>query len=616
MDPDGPFDGKAFVATLTTAPGVYRMYASGGELLYVGKAGNLRRRVGSYFLKPRLDPRIASMVGQIATVDVTVTRTEAEALLLEAQLIKAQKPRYNVVLRDDKSYPYIEITGGDFPRLAFHRGARSPDSRYFGPFPSAGAVRETLNVVHKLFRLRNCSDSFFRNRARPCLQYQIGRCTAPCVGLITKEEYAADVRHAALFLEGHSETVMAELVATMEAASKALEYERAARIRDRIAAIRKVRAHHYVHGAPTDMDVIACAADGGTTAIAVLSFRNGMSLGAHVHFPHNTARASGTAAVLSAFLAQYYLERPVPRELVLDREPEDAGPLADALSERAGQGVALRTRVRTERARFLAMARENARSALQAHLASRATIQARFDAVRDLLGLDMTPDIIECFDISHTQGEATVASSVAFGHDGPEKSRYRRFNISGITPGDDYAAMQQALQRRFRNVRPGAPGTDAPDSRQASLPDVLLIDGGRGQVARALDVLGELGIAGVPVVGVSKGPQRRAGEEVLVLGQSGSTLRPGPDSPALHLIDAVRDEAHRFAITGHRGRRARARTSGGLQEISGVGPRRRADLLRHFGGLAGVTAAGVEELMRVRGINRELALRIYAALHG
>ena len=603
--PQPPFDGKVFVSTLTGAPGVYRMFGVSGELLYVGKAGSLKKRVGSYFLKPRLQPRIAVMVAQIANIETTVTRTEGEALLLEAQLIKSLKPRYNILLRDDKSYPYIHLTAGDFPRLAFHRGARSREGRYFGPFPSAGAVRQSLDLIQKLFRIRNCEDSYFRNRSRPCLQHQIGRCTAPCVGLITISDYAQNVRHAAMFLDGRGGAMMDELVATMERASADLAFERAAQIRDQIAALKRVQAHHYVQGASADMDVIACAMRGGIACVSVLFFRNGVSLGSRDFFPRLVVEADA-ATVVSSFIAQYYLERPVPAELIVSHAPEDALPLAEALSDRAAHGVAIKGSVRGDRARFRDLAQRNAEAALTSRLASRQTLLARFEALRDLLELDETPQRIECFDISHTMGEATVASCVVFGPEGPEKSQYRRFNITGITPGDDYAAMRQALERRYRRIQGG----------EGRLPDLLLIDGGKGQVQQAIDVLNELGIEGVPIVGVAKGEARRAGDETLILGRSGRSLWPGPESLASHLIQAVRDEAHRFAITGHRGRRDKARARSSLEEIAGVGARRRSALLRHFGGLSGLSKAGVEELMQVKGISRELAERIYATFHG
>jgi len=599
------FDGKAFVSTLTTSPGVYRYFDEDGELLYVGKASSLKKRVGSYFLKPRMEPRIAAMVSQIARCEITVTRTEAEALLLESQLIKALKPRYNILLRDDKSYPYIYLSGGeDYPRLAFHRGARNQPGRYFGPFPSAFAVRESLNLMQKLFKVRQCEDSYFRNRSRPCLQYQIGRCTGPCVGLINTEDYRNDVRHAEMFLEGRGSAVIDELVAAMEQASTALNFERAAALRDQIATLRKLHAQNHVQGATADMDVIACRIESGIACVSVLFFRNGISLGTRDFYPRLPLDAE-PADVLAQFIAQYYLDRPVPREIILGEAIEDEQLLSEVLTQQCGHAVEIKTRVRGDRAQFLQMAERNAQASLTSRIASRQTLGARFDDLQNVLGLDEPPKRIECFDISHTRGEATVASCVVFGPEGAEKSHYRRFNIAGITPGDDYAAMHQALTRRFRKVAEG----------EGIRPDILLIDGGTGQVAQALDVLRELGITGIEVVGVAKGPGRRAGEETLVLAGSNREIHPGPTSPALHLVAAVRDEAHRFAISGHRKRREKARERSVLEDVQGVGARRRTALLKAFGGLAGVEAAGVEELMQVKGIDRSLAERIYDALH-
>ena len=603
--PEPAFDGKAFVRTLTTSPGVYRYFDADGELLYVGKAANLKKRVGSYFLKPRMEPRIASMIAQIARCETTVTRTAGEALLLESQLIKSLKPRYNIMLRDDKSYPYIYLSSGeDYPRLAFHRGARNLPGRFFGPYPSAFAVRESLGLMQKLFKVRQCEDSYFRNRSRPCLQHQIGRCTAPCVRLIGVDDYRTDVRHAEMFLEGRSSAVIDELAGGMEQASLALDFERAATLRDQVAALRKLQAQHHVHGASADMDVIACRLESGLACVSVLFFRNGISLGTRDFFPRLPLDAE-PGDLLAQFVAQYYLDRPVPRELVVGEEIPDQDVLAQVLAEQSGHAVDIKHRVRGERAQFLQMAQRNAQASLTQRLASRQTLGARFEDLQKLLEMPEPPRRIECFDISHTRGELTVASCVVFGPEGPDKSHYRRFNIAGITPGDDYAAMHQALTRRFRKVAEG----------DGAKPDVLLIDGGGGQVAQALDVLRDLGVEGIHVVGVAKGPGRRAGEETLVLAGQGREIHPGAASPALHLVAAVRDEAHRFAISGHRKRREKARERSVLEDVPGVGARRRAALLKAFGGLAGVEAAGVEELMRIKGIDRGLAERIYAAMH-
>lgn len=614
------FDGKGFVRALTTSPGVYRMLDARGEPLYVGKAGNLKKRVGSYFLKPAMQPRIASMISQIARIEVTLTRTEGEALLLEAQLIKSLKPRYNILLRDDKSYPYIYLSAGEacgkvqggtfpqseiFPRMAFHRGARTGEGEYFGPYPSAWAVRESLDLMQKLFRVRQCEDSYFRNRTRPCLQYQIGRCSAPCVGLIGMAEYRESVRHAAMFLHGKSSDVIEELGAAMERASAALEFEKAARVRDQIATLKRLHAQVHVQGASADLDALACRIESGIACVSVLFFRNGVNLGSRDFFPHLPTDAN-EGEVLAAFLAQYYLDKPVPRELLLSHAPDDADVLAAALTAQSGRAVEIKTRVRSDRAHFVELARKNAQAALAARLASRQTIHERFESLRELLELGDAPQRLECFDISHTMGEATVASCVIYGPEGPIKSAYRRFNVSGIEPGDDYAAMRQALERRYKRLQAG----------EGVLPDILLIDGGKGQVAQALEVLADLGVSGVLVLGIAKGPERRSGHESLIRGDNGRVLWPGPESPALHLLDAIRDEAHRFAITGHRQRREKAREKSRLEEIAGVGAKRRSALLKHFGGIRGVAAAGVDELAQVAGVSRELAEKIYAAFHG
>ncbi|MCL6710596.1 excinuclease ABC subunit UvrC [Pseudomonas sp. R2.Fl] len=598
------FDGKAFAAGLSLAPGVYRMYAADDSLLYVGKAGALRRRVSSYFSNTPKTPRILSMLSQVARMDVTVTRTEAEALLLENQLIKSLAPRYNVLLRDDKSYPYVLLTQETWPRIAFHRGPRAVPGRYFGPYPSAGAVRETLNLMQKLFKIRNCEDSVFRNRSRPCLQYQIGRCSAPCVGLVESAGYAESVRQAGLFLDGRSDELSGELSAAMEAASERLEFEEAARLRDLIGSIRSLQARQYVDGHAADLDVLACAMRGSSACVLLLAFRDGRNLGTRTFFPRTNGEESADE-VLAAFVSQYYGEQTPPQEIILDREIPDAELIETALSTSAGRRVQLKWNVRSERAGYLDLARRNAEIALVTELTSRGAQTARSEALQELLGLAEPAQRIECFDISHTMGEATVASCVVFDANGPVRAQYRRFNITGIEPGDDYAAMHQAIERRFRRaVEEGG-----------VLPDVLLIDGGAGQLAQARGVLADLGVDSVVLVGVAKGEERRAGHETLVLAD-GREVRPGAASPALQLIQQVRDEAHRFAITGHRGKRQKARMTSKLEDIPGIGPRRRASLLKHFGGLAGLKAAGADEIARVEGINAALAERIYANLHG
>ena len=598
------FDGKEYAAGLSTAPGVYRMYAADDSLLYVGKAGALRKRVASYFSNTPKSPRTYAMLAQVARMDVTVTRTEGEALLLENQLIKSLAPRFNVSLRDDKSYPYVLLTTEQWPRIAMHRGPRAVPGRYFGPYPGVGAVRDTLNLMQKLFKIRNCEDSVFRNRTRPCLQHQIGRCSAPCVGLVQVPDYADAVRRASLFLDGRSDELTSELGNAMETASARLDFEQAARLRDLIGSLRSMHSRQYVDGRAADLDVLACAMQGTGACVLLLAFRDGRNLGTRSFFPKTNGEDSA-AEVLSAFVSQYYAEQTPPQEIVLDREIPDAALIETALSAAAERKVQLKWNVRGERAGYLQLATRNAEITLASELSSRNAQQVRSEALRDLLALSEPAKRIECFDISHTMGEATVASCVVFDAGGPVRSQYRRYNITGIEPGDDYAAMRQAIERRFRRaVEEGG-----------VLPEVLLIDGGAGQLTQARSALAELGVDSVTLVGVAKGEERRAGHETLILAD-GREVRPGAASPALQLVQQVRDEAHRFAITGHRGKRQKARMTSKLEDIAGIGPRRRASLLKHFGGIVGLKAAGIDEIARVDGINAALAERIYANLHG
>ncbi|MET0581287.1 MAG: excinuclease ABC subunit UvrC [Pseudoxanthomonas sp.] len=598
------FDGKEYAAGLSTAPGVYRMYAADDSLLYVGKAGALRKRVASYFSNTPKSPRTHAMLAQVARMDVTVTRTEGEALLLENQLIKSLAPRFNVSLRDDKSYPYILLTTEQWPRIAMHRGPRAVPGRYFGPYPGVGAVRDTLNLMQKLFKIRNCEDSVFRNRTRPCLQHQIGRCSAPCVGLVPVPDYADAVRRASLFLDGRSDELTAELGNAMETASARLDFEQAARLRDLIGSLRSMHSRQYVDGRAADLDVLACAMQGTGACVLLLAFRDGRNLGTRSFFPKTNGEDS-PAEVLAAFVSQYYAEQTPPQEIVLDREIPDAALIETALTAAAERKVQLKWNVRGERAGYLQLATRNAEITLASELSSRNAQQVRSEALRDLLGLSEPAKRIECFDISHTMGEATVASCVVFDASGPVRSQYRRYNITGIEPGDDYAAMRQAIERRFRRaVEEGG-----------VLPEVLLIDGGAGQLTQARSALAELGVDSVTLVGVAKGEERRAGHETLILAD-GREVRPGAASPALQLVQQVRDEAHRFAITGHRGKRQKARMTSKLEDIAGIGPRRRASLLKHFGGMVGLKAAGIDEIARAEGINAALAERIYANLHG
>ena len=598
------FDHKAFLRTVTGRPGVYRMLDLRGEVLYVGKARSLKKRLASYFTRSG-NTRTQLLVAQIAAIEVTVTHTEAEALILENQLIKALKPRYNVLLKDDKSYPYIYLsTRQDFPRLAFHRGARPADGRCFGPYPSSAAVRSTLHQLQRLFRLRPCEDSFFRNRSRACLQYQIKRCSGPCVGLVREEEYARDVRDCILFLEGKGNQVVDEFVQRMEAASAALEFEQAARYRDQIASLRRVQERQHVSGEQGDLDIIACASEGETACVQVFFIRSGRNLGNKGYFPR-VPPGMEVEAVLAAFLAQHYLGRFVPAEIIVSPAPEDKELLEEAFRQQAGHRVSIRCRVRGERAHWLEMALNNARLALKARLSSHGGMRLRLEALQEALQLDEPPTRMECFDISHTSGNETVASCVVFDAQGPAKADYRRFNITGVRAGDDYAAMQQALTRRYKRLKAG----------EGSLPDILFVDGGKGQLGVAQRVLDELQVSGVTLVGVAKGPDRRPGLESLFLsGQEAPFILPS-DSPALHLVQQIRDEAHRFAITGHRQRRALGQTSSALQEVPGIGPKRRQSLLKQFGGLREVARAGVEDLARVDGISRQMAQQIYDAFH-
>ncbi len=605
-DPAREFDSQSFLRTLTSRPGVYRMLDAQGKVLYVGKARNLKKRVASYFRKAGLPPKTRALMRQMSAIEVTLTNTEAEALILENNLIKSHRPRYNVLLRDDKSYPFIYLsTEDEYPRLALHRGARRRKGRYFGPYPNAGAVRESLQLLQKMFRVRQCEDSFFRNRSRPCLQYQIKRCKAPCVGLVSPPDYAQDVRHTVLFLEGKSSVLNDELAEKMERAAQRLDYEQAALFRDQIASLRRVQERQYVSGEAGDMDIVACVLSGGMACVQLFFIRKGVNLGNKIFFPKTPADSS-REDVVSAFVAQYYLAHPIPEKILLNCEPGDEALLAEVLSEKAGRKVVVTHRVRGEKARWLQLGVANAEQALAARLGSQAGMSKRLLLLQRALELDEPPNRIECFDISHTQGEGTMASCVVFDREGARKSDYRRFGIRDIVPGDDYAAMEQTLLRRYTRMK----------KEDARLPDVVLIDGGKGQLSSAQRVMQELQLDEMLLVGVSKGPERRPGMEILHIPSQKRRLDLAPDSPALHLIQQIRDEAHRFAITGHRQRRARARSVSPLEAIPGVGPRRRQLLLKRFGGIQEVARAGVEDLIGVPGISRALAQQIYDAFHG
>ncbi|MFT6955084.1 MAG: excinuclease ABC subunit C [Halieaceae bacterium] len=601
------FDHKAYLKTLTPRPGVYQMYDSEGGLLYVGKAKNLRNRVSSYFRASGLTDKTMALVAKIHSIEVTVTSTEVDALLLEHNLIKTQQPPYNILLKDDKSFPYIYLsTEDEFPRIDLHRGAKRRKGKYFGPYPSAGAVRESLHFLQKVFKVRQCEDSYFNNRSRPCLQHQINRCTAPCVDLVTPEEYRQQVENTALFLKGKSQQLIVQLADDMERAAAELEYEKAAAYRDQLSQLQHVQASQGIEGTSGELDIMAAVAAGGRACVQVLFVRGARVLGSKTYYPPLKLDES-PEQVLAAFLPQYYLAgvRPIPKEVIVNALPADSETLVEAFSAAAGKKIKLRKRVRDARARWLKLAQQTAQTNLEAHLSGRQTATDRLQALQNLLKLPELPQRMECFDISHSSGEATVASCVVFDESGPLKRDYRKFNIEGITGGDDYAAMQQALERRYKRLKSG----------EGRVPDILFIDGGKGQVSQAMSVLAALEIEGVEVIGVAKGTTRKAGFETLVNGRTGVEKQLRGDSPALHLIQHIRDEAHRFAITGHRARRDKARQTSSLDSIPGVGAKRRRELLRHFGSARGVENANVDELKKITGISATMAQQIYDHLH-
>ncbi|WP_313739700.1 excinuclease ABC subunit UvrC [Pseudomonas sp.] len=601
------FDASAFLATCSGRPGVYRMFDAESRLLYVGKAKNLKKRLASYFRKTGLATKTAALVARIAHVETTITGNETEALLLEQNLIKEWRPPYNILLRDDKSYPYVFLSDGPFPRLGIHRGAKRAKGRYFGPYPSAGAIRESLSVLQKTFAVRQCEDSYYANRTRPCLQYQIKRCKGPCTDLVSKEEYAEDVRHSVMFLEGRSQQLGNELNAEMEQAAMALDFEKAAALRDQIGLLRRVQDQQHIEGGSGEVDVIAAFVNPGGACVHLISVRGGRVLGSKNFFPQ-VGIEEDVSEVLVAFLSQYYVgnaERELPRELIVNVVHEDFQTIIEALQTLRGRELDITHRVRGTRARWQQMAVTNAEQALNARLANRQHMAARFEALAQVLDLDEVPQRLECYDISHSSGEATVASCVVFGPEGPIKADYRRFNIEGITAGDDYAAMQQALTRRYSRIKNG----------EGKLPDVLLVDGGKGQLNMAREVMQELAFTDLTLLGVAKGVTRKAGFETLYLNDAAHEFTLKGDSPALHLIQQIRDEAHRFAITGHRARRGKARRTSSLEDVAGVGPKRRRELLKHFGGLQELNRASIDEIAKAPGISKKLAESIYASLH-
>ena len=606
MAEQSTFDSESFLRSLTRRPGVYRMLDSDANVLYVGKARNLRSRVTSYFRASGLATKTMALMSKVHDIQVTATASETEALLLEQSLIKVDRPTYNVLFRDDKSYPYICLTEHPFPRLTLHRGTKRHIGRYFGPYPSAGAVRESIQVLQKLFQLRSCEDGFFKNRSRPCLQHQIGRCSGPCVGRVERTDYAADVGLAQMFLEGRSRAVLQELKQRMESASKEREFEQAARYRDQIAQLRRIQENQYVHGQSGEVDVFALAQEAAYTCVQGLFIRGGRIIGQRTWYPKNVLETP-PSALLSSFVSQYYLAsegRVIPKLVLTSIPLDDAELVASVLGERSGRKVSVRSKVRAQRARWLEMASDNAALSLTSYVAERRNVFSRFVDLQDLLELEDMPKRLECFDISHTSGEATVASCVVFDTNGPLKSDYRRFNIEGVSAGDDYGAMEQALRRRYRRLKEG----------EAVLPDILVIDGGEGQLGKAAGVLSELQVEEIALIGIAKGPGRKAGLEKILLYGHGE-LAVTSTSGSMHLLQHIRDEAHRFAITGHRGRRAKARRRSALDGISGIGPKRKRELMAHFGSLATIKGASSEEIAKVPGISQKLADHIYGALH-
>jgi excinuclease ABC subunit C len=599
------FDSASFLKNLTTRPGIYKMLNDKGEIIYIGKAKNLKNRVSSYFKTQTTVIKQQVMIAKVAAIEVTVTHTEGEALLLECQQIKLYKPRYNICLRDDRSFPYIFLSNEhDFPQITYHRGAKRKKGRYFGPYPSSVAVKESLKLLQRLFPVRQCDDAIYNNRTRPCLQYQIERCTAPCVGLIDQQHYALDVQSTVMFLEGKGSLLIDQLIVKMEQASVKLDFEAAAGYRDQITKLRSVLEKYFVSGERGDVDILACAGKGNVACVQVFFIRHGQQLGNKAFFP-GINNEQDPASILQAFIPQYYLDKPIPSELIVSHELEETPLLIEVLTSQAKHAVAISANVRGERLKWLQMAMTNAENSLLSKLADKQGIYARFLSLQAALGCKEVPKRLECFDISHTQGEQTVASCVVFDREGPVKSAYRRFNISGITGGDDYAAIHQAVFRRFKRLKQG----------EHEAPDILFIDGGKGQVHEAQKALAELEINNVMIVGVSKGPDRKPGMEKLIIVDQEQPLDIEPSASGLLLIQHIRDEAHRFAITGHRARRGKVSKQSVLESISGLGAKRRQLLLKQFGGLQGITCAGVDALCSVDGISRQLAERIYELFH-
>jgi len=608
------FDARRFLKNVSSHAGVYRMYDELQQLLYVGKAKNLKKRLSSYFRKTGLSPKTQALVKQIQHIETTITHTESEALLLESNLIKEHQPRYNILLRDDKSYPYIYVSDQDaYPQIVVHRGAKRKKGRYLGPFPSAGAVRDSLQFIHKLFKIRQCEDSYFKNRSRPCLQYQIKRCTAPCVGYISENRYQADIDHALLFLEGKSTQLIEDLVVKMETASQALDFEKAAVYRDQIRMLQKVVEKQYISGDDRDVDIVACYTNGPQACVQIFFIREGRNLGNRSYFP-KLPEAMSEAEVLSGFMSQYYLQQQGAQqrinEIILSHPLDEMEVMQQAVSDHLGHSIKLSHSVRGDRAQWLKMATNNAETALKSRLNSRAGMLKRFEALQEVLQLEELPTRIECFDISHTSGEATVASCVVFTLEGAYKQDYRRFNIENIEPGDDYAAMRQALQRRYAKLKK----SKANNETDAKMPDILLIDGGKGQLRQAVEVMDQLQIDDILLIGVAKGEGRKVWLEKLVFSDGREDLYLPDDSIAFHLILNVRDEAHRFANAYHRKLRGNRMVDSILDSVTGIGPSRKKALLRRFGSLKRIREAEAGELKELLPDN--VAVGLYEVLNG
>ena len=607
------FNSKKFLGSLTSRPGVYCMKNTSDKIIYVGKAKNLKKRVSSYFNNIDAQPiKNQVMAKQICNINITVTQTENEALVLENRIIKKYKPKYNIIFRDDKSYPYIFLsTNHDYPRFLYHRGSLKGEGKYFGPFPSAGAVKKTLNIIQKLFLIRSCEDSVFSNRSRPCLQHQIKRCSAPCVNYISKNDYENDIKNARLFIEGKKEKIIKELSEPMQSAADKLDFEKAAKLRDQIRSIREIQEKQFIGGENDNFDIVVCVKNNNCTLIHLSFIRSGLNLGSRKYYPHNTEEQT-ESALIEAFLGHFYVtnidnvsKKNIPLEILVSNNIENRLLLENVLYEKLQRKIKIKYKVRGEKSKWLMLAKENAKLDLKKKLAIDENLKERYVTLQKLLNFKQRIENMECFDVSHTQGDSTIASCVVFGQNGPIKDKYRKFNIENIKKGDDYAAMSQVIRRRYTRVV----------KENSILPDLILIDGGKGQVSAAKKELNELQLSYIPVLGVAKGVSRKPGEENLILTDNHNGIFCDSTSPALHLIQHIRDEAHRFAVTAHRQKRKKKSVYSFLEEIEGIGSKRKQILIKHFGGLQGVSKAGINELSKVNGINKNLAKKIYETIH-